>query len=222
MSDIWLAIAAEERTAPSSSSFYLSGRAAARAIRPRPWVQSQTRVKPQGPSPTTSKPRSPSEPSTVIFVGGPAARPQPAARSSTRIKSQAPLTTQAPKSPTPSEPSTAILVGGLAARPRPAAQSSTRVKPQAPTTTQASKPRTTSASTGKSCPDCRPHLYLLTNYLQLHPSLSVDLPRGLSPLLSPRPGSSHRPLQPHRRRSLAPPPLRLVSRVQTVDRINTY
>ncbi|KAA6407099.1 MAG: hypothetical protein FRX48_09165 [Lasallia pustulata] len=147
MSDIWLAIAAEERTASSSSSFFISGRAAARASRPRPWVQSQTRVRPQAPSTTTSKPRSPSEPSTVIFVGGSAARPQPAAWSSTRVKSQAPLTTQASKSLTPSEPSTAIYVGGLAARPQPAVQSSTRVRSQAPSTTQASKPRTTSTST---------------------------------------------------------------------------
>ncbi|KAI4126259.1 MAG: hypothetical protein LQ347_005043 [Umbilicaria vellea] len=53
MSDIWLAIAREGRPTPPSSSRPLSDRAAARASRPRPWVQSQTRVKSQ--TPLTSK-----------------------------------------------------------------------------------------------------------------------------------------------------------------------
>lgn len=47
MPDLWLAVAEEERPASSSSFPPLSDRAAARASRPRPWVQSQTRVKSQ-------------------------------------------------------------------------------------------------------------------------------------------------------------------------------
>lgn len=73
MPDVWLAIAEE---GPASSSSSLSGRAAARTSRPRPWLQS--------PGPTSSpasKPRSTPAASTAAPVAGLAAgRQSPAAQ----------------------------------------------------------------------------------------------------------------------------------------------